>query len=68
MPIIRVLQVNCRVSEDIMTALMSAAVRARAGVVLIQEPSMKREKERDGWIAKIRDNNFIYIVRRGYMY
>jgi hypothetical protein len=58
---IRVLQANCRASEDIMTALMSAAVRAGAGVVLIQEPSMKREKEGDGWIAKIRDNNFIYI-------
>jgi hypothetical protein len=58
---IRVLQANCRASEDIMTTLMSAAVRAGAGVVLIQEPSMKREKEGDGWIAKIWDNNFIYI-------
>jgi hypothetical protein len=45
---IRVLQANCRASEDIMTTLMSAAVRAGAGVVLIQEPSMKREKEGDG--------------------
>jgi hypothetical protein len=38
---IKVLQANCRASEDIMTALMSAAVRAGAEVVLIQEPSVK---------------------------
>jgi hypothetical protein len=56
---IRVIQGNCRVLEDIMTALMSAAVRAGADIVLIQEPSMK--KEEDGWKAKIRDANFIYI-------
>jgi hypothetical protein len=58
---IRVLQANCRASKDIMTALMSAAVRAGAGVVLMQEPSIRKEKEGDGWIAKIRDANFIYI-------
>jgi hypothetical protein len=50
---IRVIQANCRASEDIMTALMSAAVRAGAEIVLIQEPSMK--KEEDKWKAKIRD-------------
>jgi hypothetical protein len=42
---IKVLQANCRASDDIMTALMSAAVRAGAEVVLIQEP---RVKEDDG--------------------
>jgi hypothetical protein len=42
-----------------MTVLISAAVRAGAEVVLIQEPSMRQEK--DGWKAKIRDPNFIYI-------
>jgi hypothetical protein len=56
---IKVIQENCRASEDIMTALMSAAVRAGAEVVLIQEPSVK--KEEDGWKPKIRDANFIYI-------
>jgi hypothetical protein len=40
------------------TALMSAAVRAGADI-LIQEPSMK--KEEGGWDAKILDANFIYI-------
>jgi hypothetical protein len=34
-----------------MTALMSAAVRAGADVVLIQEPSVKEEEDR--WKAKI---------------
>jgi hypothetical protein len=58
-----VIQGNCRTSENIMTALMSAAVRAGAGVVLIQEPSMKTEE--DGWKAKIRDANFIYIQNVG---
>jgi hypothetical protein len=56
---IKVLQANCRASEDIMTALMSAAVRAGAEVVLIQEPSMKEEEDR--WKAKIKDGNYIYI-------
>jgi hypothetical protein len=46
-----------------MTALMSAAVRAGAGVVLIQEPSMRQEEE--GWKAKIRDSNYIYIHSSG---
>jgi hypothetical protein len=39
---IKVIQANCRASEDIMTALMSAAVRVGAELVLIQKPSMKR--------------------------
>jgi hypothetical protein len=56
---IKVLQANCRASEDIMTALMSAAVRAGAEVVLIQEPSVKEEEDR--WKAKIKDGNYIYI-------
>jgi hypothetical protein len=60
---IRVLQAKCRASEDIMTALMSAAVRAEAGVVLIQEPSMRQEE--DWWKAKIRDSNYIYIFSSG---
>jgi hypothetical protein len=38
---------------------MSAAVRARAEVVLIQEPSVK--KEEDKWKVKIRDGNCVYI-------
>jgi hypothetical protein len=42
-----------------MTALMSAVVRAGAEVVLIQEPSMRKEDH--GWISKIRDENYIYI-------
>jgi hypothetical protein len=56
---IRVNQANCRASDDIMTALMSGAVRAGAGVVLTQEPSMRQEK--DGWKAKIRNSNYIHI-------
>jgi peroxiredoxin len=56
---IKVLQANCRASEDIMTALMSAAVRAGAEVVLIQKPSVKEEEDR--WKAKIKDGNYIYI-------
>jgi hypothetical protein len=44
MPMIKVLQANCRVSEDIMTALMSAAIRPGAGVILIQELSVKEEE------------------------
>jgi hypothetical protein len=56
---IKVIQANCRVSEDIMTALMSAAVRAGAEVVLIQEPSVKEDEDR--WRAKIKDGNYTYI-------
>jgi hypothetical protein len=56
---IKVIQANCRASEDIMTALMSAAVRAGAEVVLIQEPSVK--KEEDKWKVNIRDGNYVYI-------
>jgi hypothetical protein len=56
---IKVIQANCRASEDIMTALMSAAVRAGAEAVLIQEPSVK--KEEDKWKVKIRDGNYVYI-------
>jgi hypothetical protein len=56
---IKVLQANCRASEDIMTALMSEAVRAGAEVVLIQEPSVKEEEDRRK--AKIKDGNYIYI-------
>jgi hypothetical protein len=56
---IKILQANCRASEDIMTALMSAAVRAGAEVVLIQDPSVKEEEDR--WRAKIKDGNYIYI-------
>jgi hypothetical protein len=56
---IKVLEVNCRASEDIMMALMSAAVRAGAEVVLIQEPSVKEEEDR--WKAKIKDGNYISI-------
>jgi hypothetical protein len=44
-----------------MTALMTSGVRAGAGVVLIQEPRMRKEKEGDEWTAKILDTNFIYI-------
>jgi hypothetical protein len=56
---IKVIQANCRASEDIMTALMSAAVRAGAEVVLIQEPSVKKEEGK--WKVKIRDGNYVYI-------
>jgi hypothetical protein len=56
---IKVIQANCRASEDIMTALMAAAVRAGAEMVLVQEPSMKQEE--DKWVAKIRDGNYVYI-------
>jgi hypothetical protein len=56
---IKVMQENCRASEDIMTALMSEAVRAGAEVVLIQEPSVKNEE--DKWMVKIRDGNYVYI-------
>jgi hypothetical protein len=49
--LVQVIQANCRASEDIMTALISAAVRAGAEVVLIQEPSVKEEEDR--WRAKI---------------
>jgi hypothetical protein len=58
---IKVLQANCRASEDIMTALMSAAERAGAEVVLIQEPCVKEEEDR--WKAKIKDKiTFTSIV------
>jgi glycine/D-amino acid oxidase-like deaminating enzyme len=57
---IKVIQANCRASEDITTALMSAAVRAGAEVVLIQEPSVK--KEEDKWKVKIRDGNYVSIT------
>jgi hypothetical protein len=56
---ITVLQANCRGSENIMMALMSAAVRAGAEVVLIQETSVKEAEDR--WKAKIKDGNYIYI-------
>jgi hypothetical protein len=56
---IKRIQANCRASEDIMTALMSAAVRAGAEVVLIQELSVK--KEVDKWTVKITDGNYVYI-------
>jgi hypothetical protein len=59
MPMIKVIQANCRASEDIMTALMSTAVRPGAEVVLIQEPSVK--KEEDKWKVKIWDGNYVYI-------
>jgi hypothetical protein len=60
---IRVIQANCRASEDIMTALVSATVRAGAEVVLIQEPSMRKEDH--GWMSKIRDENYIYVYSGG---
>jgi glycine/D-amino acid oxidase-like deaminating enzyme len=56
---IKVIQANCRAAKDIMTALISAAVRAGAEVVLIQEPSVK--KEEDKWKVKTRDGNYVYI-------
>jgi hypothetical protein len=56
---IKVIQANFRASEDIMTALMSAAVRAGGEVVLIQEPSVTEEGGR--WRAKIKDGNYTYI-------
>jgi hypothetical protein len=56
---IKVLQANCRVLQDIMTALMSAPLRAAVEVVLIEEPSVK---EGEDWRkAKIKDGNYIYI-------
>jgi hypothetical protein len=51
---IKVIQANCRASEDIMMAPMSAAVRAGAEVVLIHDPSVKEEEDRR---AKIKDGN-----------
>jgi hypothetical protein len=66
---IKIIQANCRASEDIMTALMSAAVRAGADVALIQEPSVKEVEDR--WSAKIKDGNYIYIysdnIRKPYV-
>jgi hypothetical protein len=59
MPMIKVIQANSKASEDIMTALMAAAVRAGAEIVVLQEPSMKQEE--DKWVAKIRDGNYVYI-------
>jgi hypothetical protein len=56
---IKVIQANCRASDDIMTVLMSAAVRAGAEVVLIQEPSVRTEE--DKWKVKIRYGNYVYI-------
>jgi hypothetical protein len=58
-PMIKVIQANYRASEDIMTALMSAAIRAGAQVVLIQEPRV--EEEEDWWREKIKDGNYTYI-------
>jgi hypothetical protein len=59
MPMIKVIQANCRASEDIVMALISAAIRLGVEIVIIQEPSAK--KEEDGWKPKIRDGNYIYI-------
>jgi hypothetical protein len=56
---IKVIQENCRASEDIITVLMSAAVRAGAEVVLIQESSVTEEEDR--LCTKIKDGNYIYI-------
>jgi hypothetical protein len=56
---IKVIQANCRASGDIMTALISATVRAGAEVVLIKEPTVKEEEDR--WMAKIKNGNYIYI-------
>jgi hypothetical protein len=55
----KVIQANCRASEDIMTAPMAATVTAGAEIVLLQEPSMKGEE--DKWVANIRDGNYVYI-------
>jgi hypothetical protein len=46
MPMIQIIQANCRASEDIITVFMSAAIRAGAEVVLIQELSMKKEEDK----------------------
>jgi hypothetical protein len=43
---IKVTQANCRASEDIMTALIAAAVRAGTEIVLLQEPSIKQEEDK----------------------
>jgi hypothetical protein len=42
-----------------MRALMAAAVRAGAEMVLVEEPSMGEEE--DKWVAKIREGNHVYI-------
>jgi hypothetical protein len=60
---IKVIHANCRASEDVMTALMSGAVRGGAEVIFIQEPSMRNEE--NGWTAKIRDANYTYIFSNG---
>jgi hypothetical protein len=57
---IKVIQANGRASTDIITVLMSPAVRAGAEVVLIQEPSMKKEEEK--WKVKIQDENYLDIL------
>jgi hypothetical protein len=56
---IKGIQANCRASEDIMTALVSAVVRTGEEVVLIQEPSVKEEEDR--WRANVKDGNYTYI-------
>jgi hypothetical protein len=56
---IKAIQANCRVSEDIVTALISAAFRGGAEVVLTQEPTVKEEE--NWWQAKITDGNYTYI-------
>jgi hypothetical protein len=56
---IKVIQANCKVSADIMTPLMSAAVQGGAAVVLIKEPTVKKVK--DKWKVKIWDGNYVYI-------
>jgi hypothetical protein len=43
---IKVIQANCRVSEDIITALMSAAGPVGEEVRLIQELSVKKEEDK----------------------
>jgi hypothetical protein len=60
-PMIKVIKANSRASKDIMMALMSAAVKAGAEVVLIHEPSIKQEE--DQWKAKIRDGNLSHPKR-----
>jgi sialic acid synthase SpsE len=60
---IKIIQEIGRASEDVIKALMSAAVRAGAEVILIQETSMR--KEENEWKAKIRDANYAYIFSNG---
>ena len=61
---IRVLQMNCGRSGDVMTDFLRSA-RREAEVVLIQEPWVRENEEIGGGWQTIGDGNFIFLLSTG---